>query len=125
MSAVAVRFHRLAINEYLKAYDRYAQVSVDLANSFKEKIDKSVAKLQIIPTNGPSMGAVFVGFGRSAFPISCIIKSAKRMLKYWPWHMPEDGPDIGKNVGLINQANRNVHNRRSMRGAAPRVFTGG
>lgn len=35
---VEVRFHRLATREYIEAFDTYAQISSELAASFKTQI---------------------------------------------------------------------------------------
>jgi plasmid stabilization system protein ParE len=68
MPETAVRFHRLALREYLEAFDKYASISLELAQSYKNEIDKAVGKIADNPERWPVFGRSFRWVRTKRFP---------------------------------------------------------
>ena len=95
MSEITVRFHRLATEEYLKAFDKYALISLELAQSFKDEINKAVEKIANNPHSWPEFGRTFRWVRTRRFPYLLYyqiqnesvevlaVSHSRRRLGYW------------------------------------------
>src|SRR5437763_6021696 len=95
MPSAVVHFHRLATQEYLKAYDRYALISPELGDSFKAEIDKAVKKVADDPGRWPEFGRTFRWVKTRKFPYILYfqvsensvdvlaVAHGRRRLRYW------------------------------------------
>jgi plasmid stabilization system protein ParE len=68
MPGMTVHFHRLAAREYLDSFDKYAEISPELAQSFKKEIDKAVDKIAEHPHRWPVIGSSFRWVRTKRFP---------------------------------------------------------
>ena len=68
MAETAVVFHRLALREYIKAYDNYAHISTELAEAFKKAIERAVARISEHPDAWHPFGKNFRWVKTHKFP---------------------------------------------------------
>ncbi len=68
MAGSEVRFHRLAMREYVEAFDIYAHISSELANAFENEIEKAVNRIGDNPERWPAFGRSFHWVRTRRFP---------------------------------------------------------